>query len=422
MGSPYTQSHRAVRKQDAQRPCARYDACLTWSPRVLVAIHRLRRVLILVLMLGLGYEVYKTYTQPRLFDGLKRIQTNYSISNRYKLTAAYDYRDSELAMRISQLRSNETESLQEEVLALEGTTKIVQSMTLVANLADFAFLPVISPLRSRIAIIFSTTAICLLGGIAMSFLFDGKDKRLRIIQKIEETMGLPLLGIIPLVSRVSCEQPAAMSPTQRNVQILNQPQSQFADAFHSLRTSLLSVTVRRPPKLILFTSAMPEEGKTTAVVNLACVLAQGGANVLLLDADLRRPAIHLRFDLSGERGLTTVLAGASTFEQAMHPVAEVPNLDVLPSGPIPPFPAELLSSEPMNSLLEGLGRRYSYVIIDSPPILSVPDGMVISRMVDTVVLVIRHSKSGQSAMRQSRDLIIRSGMTIAGILLNAIEK
>jgi polysaccharide biosynthesis transport protein len=189
----------------------------------------------------------------------------------------------------------------------------------------------------------------------------------------------------------------------------------------SLRTSLLLATTGRPPKYILFTSATPSEGKTTTASNLACILSQADARVLLLDADLRRPSIHHRFGLPGKVGLTTVLAGAATVDQVIQRVPELPNLDILPCGPVPPFPTEMLSSDTMRTLLERLGEEYTYVVIDSPPILSVTDGIILSRFADAVVLVVRHGKSNRNVMRRTRDLLVRSGAPTAGLVLNAVD-
>jgi succinoglycan biosynthesis transport protein ExoP len=180
-------------------------------------------------------------------------------------------------------------------------------------------------------------------------------------------------------------------------------------------------TAGHPPKFILFTSATPSEGKTTTASNLACILAQGDSKVLLIDADLRRPNIHHRFGLNGKIGLTTVLTGATRLEDAVQRISEVPNLDILPSGPVPPFPTEMLSSEVMSQLLARCGVLYTHVIIDSPPILSVTDGVILARDVDAVVLVVRHGKSSKHVVRRARDLLIRSGSVPTGIVLNAVD-
>ncbi len=203
--------------------------------------------------------------------------------------------------------------------------------------------------------------------------------------------------------------------------MLNQPKSQFVEAIRSLRTSLLLSTAGHPPKFILFTSATPSEGKTTTAGNLACILAQGEARVLLIDADLRRPSIHHRFGLTGKLGLTTVLAGTSPIEDAIQGVPELPRLHILPSGPVPPFPSEMLGSDPMRVLLDRLGKQYDYIVIDSPPILSVTDGIILSRFSDAVVLVVRHGRGNRNVMRRSRDLLLRAGAPTAGLVLNAVD-
>jgi len=286
---------------------------------------------------------------------------------------------------------------------------------------DKALPPVDPTMRSAKVILATSTFFFLLGGIVVAFIIESLDTGLHNVQEIEAVMEMPSLAIIPKAKRASPEQMAAMSAVQRNIAVLTQPKSQFTESFRSLRTSLLLATAGRPPKFILFTSATPSEGKTTIASNLACILAQGEMRVLLIDADLRRPNVHHRFGLTGKLGLTTVLAGASTFDEAVQHLVELPNLDILPSGPVPPFPTEMLSSEAMLTLLEKLGQQYSHIVIDSPPILSVTDAAILGRVVDAVVLVIRHGKSSKNVMRRARDLMIRSGAPVAGLVLNAVD-
>jgi len=286
---------------------------------------------------------------------------------------------------------------------------------------DRALPPADPTLRPKATIILTTALFFLLGGVVIAFILESLDSGLHNIQEIEEIMMMPSLAIVPKAKRTSSEQVAAMSTVQRNVNVLTQPKSQFTEAFRSLRTSLLLSTAGHPPKFILFTSATPSEGKTTTASNLACILAQGAVRVLLIDADLRRPNVHHRFGLTGKLGLTTVLAGTSTLEEALQRVPEMPNLDILPSGPVPPFPSEMLSSESMRTLLQRLGEQYSHIVIDSPPILSVTDGVILGRVVDAVVLVIRHGKSNKNIMRRARDLLARSGAPVAGLVLNAVD-
>jgi capsular exopolysaccharide synthesis family protein len=286
---------------------------------------------------------------------------------------------------------------------------------------DKAVPPVDPTMEPPGKIIFTTALFFLLGGIVVAFVVESLDTGLHNIQEIERVMEMPSLAVIPRSKRPSPEQTAAMSAVQRNINVLTQPKSQFTESFRSLQTSLLLATAGQPPKFLLFTSATPSEGKTTAASNLACILAQGDARVMLIDADLRRPTIHHRFGVTGKIGLTTVLAGTSSFEQAMQHLPELPNLDILPSGPVPPFPTELLSSDAMRELLAKLGKLYTYVVIDSPPILSVTDAAILGRMVDAVVLVVRHGKSSKNVMRRARDLLVRSGAPVAGLVLNAVD-
>jgi capsular exopolysaccharide synthesis family protein len=335
---------------------------------------------------------------------------------------AYQQGDDLVRYTLLQREYEQNRSLYEGLEQRLETAKIEAGLdALEVDAVDKAAAPVNPTLRPAATIILTTTLFFLLGGIVIAFILESLDSGLHNIQEIEEIMMMPSLAIVPKAKRTSSEQVAAMSTVQRNVNVLTQPKSQFTEAFRSLRTSLLLSTAGHPPKFILFTSATPSEGKTTTASNLACILAQGAVRVLLIDADLRRPNVHHRFGLTGKLGLTTVLAGTSTLEEALQRVPEMPNLDILPSGPVPPFPSEMLSSESMRTLLERLGGQYSHIVIDSPPILSVTDGVILGRVVDAVVLVIRHGKSNKNIMRRARDLLARSGAPVAGLVLNAVD-
>jgi succinoglycan biosynthesis transport protein ExoP len=337
-------------------------------------------------------------------------------------TDAYKLRDDlvEYTLRKREFEANRTlyDSLRER-LRTAGVQAGLESLEI--DVVDQALPPASPLLRPQSTIILSTLIFSLLGGIIVAFVMESLDTGMRSIAEIESITELPSLAIVPRGRRTSAEQASTLTTAQRNIGVLTQPKSQFAEAFRSLRTSLLLSTTGHPPKVIVLTSATPSEGKTTAASNLAAILAQRDTRVLLIDGDLRRPNIHHRFGMTGKVGLTTVLTGATTLDETVQVVPEIPNLDILPSGPIPPFPAEMLSSEAMGSLLMRCREIYSYIVIDSPPILSVTDGVVLARQADAVVLVVRHGKSSKHVVRRARDLLLRSGAPITGIVLNAVD-
>jgi polysaccharide biosynthesis transport protein len=337
-------------------------------------------------------------------------------------TDAYKLRDQlvEYTLRQREYEANRTlyDSLQQRL-----RTASVQSglESLEVDVVDQALPPAEPVLRPQSTVIITALVFAMLAGIVVAFLMESLDTGLRSIAEIESITELPSLAIIPRARRSSVDQAATLSTAQRNIGILTQPKSQFAEAFRSLRTSLLLSNTGHPPKYIVLTSATPSEGKTTAASNLAAILAQRDTRVLLIDGDLRRPNVHHRFGLNGKIGLTTVLTGATKLEETVQRVPEIPNLDILPSGPVPPFPTEMLSSAAMETILKRCGELYDYIVIDSPPILSVTDGVILARQADAVVLVVRHGKSSKHVVRRARDLLLRSGAAITGIVLNAVD-
>ena len=281
--------------------------------------------------------------------------------------------------------------------------------------------PAIAPsLRSRSTMVIIDAVVMLVVGLIIAFILDSLDTGLRSVAEIEAVSGLPSLALIPRTRRNASDH-SKLSAAMRNLGVLTTPKSQFAEAFRALRTSLLLSVAGGEPHIILLTSATPSEGKTTVSTNLACVLAQRGVRVLLIDADLRRPTVHHRLGLNGKIGLTSVLTGSVTLEQAVQRVPEVPMLDVLVSGPVPPFPTEMLGSETMRQLLVKCRGIYTHIVLDSPPLLSVTDSVVLARDADAIVLILRHGKSSKHALRRARDLLVRSGARVTGLAVNAVD-
>ncbi|HEU4635242.1 MAG TPA: polysaccharide biosynthesis tyrosine autokinase [Edaphobacter sp.] len=333
---------------------------------------------------------------------------------------AYKLRDDLVEYTIRQREFESDRNLYEGLLQRLRTAGVEAGLeSLEIDVVDPALLPASPILKRKTSVVLTYFVLGLIAGIMMAFLLESLDTGLQNVAEVEALLELPSLAIIPRFKRGT--DTAGQSAAARNIISLSQSKSQFAEAFRSLRTALLLSSAGHPPKAILLTSATPSEGKTTASVNLATVLAQGNARVLIIDADLRRPTVHEQFSLSARVGLSSVLTGSVTFEKAIQQIAEVPNLDILVSGPMPPFPTELLSSDMMRQLLEMAREKYTHVVIDSPPVLSVTDAVILAREANAVVLVIRQGKSSKHIVRRARDLLARSGAPISGILLNAVD-
>jgi polysaccharide biosynthesis transport protein len=197
--------------------------------------------------------------------------------------------------------------------------------------------------------------------------------------------------------------------------------SPIAEAYRHLRTSLLLSSAGSPPKTILITSSQPSEGKTTTAINSAFMLSQTGAEVLIIDCDLRRPRLHSNFNLSNTRGLTNYLSGELPLEDVLQMYDKAPNLKLLTSGPIPPNPAELLGSDKMRELLASLSERFAHIIVDSPPVISFTDASIISTFVDGVILVVHGGRSSRAVVRRARQHLADVGARIFGVVLNNVK-
>jgi capsular exopolysaccharide synthesis family protein len=196
--------------------------------------------------------------------------------------------------------------------------------------------------------------------------------------------------------------------------------SALGEAFRGLRTSVLLSTAARPPRLLLMTSAQPAEGKTTVATNLAISCAQLNQPVLLIDADLRRPTIHKSFRIPLAPGLVNCLTGQCDWPGVVQSTS-VNGLDVIPCGPVPPNPAELLSCDRMKAVLQEAAAGYAMVIVDSPPLLNVADSRMLSVFVDGVVLIVRGHVTPRELVQRAQAQIGDAGGNIIGVVLNRVD-
>ena len=267
----------------------------------------------------------------------------------------------------------------------------------------------------------------LTSGVLCAFLLETLDNTVRTTEQAQVISGLPSLGMIPLGSKLvgegSSQRKLTIASSKEAVELITQvrPQSQMAESYRALRTSLLLSSLGAPPKVIMVTSALPQEGKTTTSMNCAVVLVQKGVKVLLVDADLRRPSIHKTLGMGPRSGLSNVLTGSTTLQQAITRSPVLPNLYVLPAGTPPPNPAELLASTNMRDVLAELREQFDHIVIDTPPTLSVTDAVVLSPRVDAVVLVIRSNHTTKQALRRARDILMQVNAKVSGVLLNAVD-
>jgi polysaccharide biosynthesis transport protein len=283
----------------------------------------------------------------------------------------------------------------------------------------------IGPNRNRNIIV--AFLISLATGIGLAFLFDYLDDSIKSSDDVGRHLGLPTLALIPHHSAVK-KQKRSTALATRNGSLtstalisLEDNRSAIAEAYRHLRTSLLFSSAGKPPQTILVTSSQPSEGKTTTAINTAITLAQSGADVVIIDCDLRRPRLHSHFDLENTTGLTNYLSGDRNPENLLKPYPGLPNLKVVTSGPIPPNPAELLSSNEMKNLLQFLKGNFKHVIVDSPPAISFTDAAILSTLVDGVVLVAMSGKSSIHLMRRFKQRLSTIGARIYGVVLNGIK-
>jgi capsular exopolysaccharide synthesis family protein len=311
------------------------------------------------------------------------------------------------------------------------------------RIIDLARANPVGPRRGRA--IFIGLVLSLAAGVGLALLLEYLDNTVKSVEDVARAAQLPTLALIPSmdadakrlvggkkkgrqreIASGAADSDAVggllargMQPQGDNLAALG-TLSSVVESYRMLRTSVLLSTAGAPPKTILITSSQPGEGKTTTAVNTAISLSQLGASVLLVDADLRRPAVHKAFKIPHTRGITNYLSSHTPLDDLIVKLP-VPNLSVLPCGPIPPNPAELISSDRMKELLHELSRKFDHILIDSPPLVSVTDPVILSTMVDGTILVIQAGKSAQELVRRARRDLTVAGARLIGVVLNNVN-
>jgi succinoglycan biosynthesis transport protein ExoP len=269
------------------------------------------------------------------------------------------------------------------------------------------------PQKARVMNIALVLGLMLGGGLA--FLRDWLDQTLRSAEEISAVLGMPVLGVVPSMSR-------KQSVVVRGQKVNLDSNSIVAEAYRTIRTAVFFGAPKDDAKTLLVTSPGPSDGKTTLASNLAITMAQAGQKTLILDADFRKPMQHVIFETNHQdKGLTSLLAGTTTLEESIQ-VTKIEGLELLPCGPYVPNPSEILNSKTFARTLEQLSNKYDRIIIDSPPVIPVTDAQILAAISDMILLVLRAEKSTRKVSQQARDGLLGVGGRILGVVVNDISR
>jgi polysaccharide biosynthesis transport protein len=256
-------------------------------------------------------------------------------------------------------------------------------------------------------------------GIGLAFLIEAIDNTLKSPSDVESFLGVPVLGLIPVIG----DKEDKLSPEkvrERDLGIHLDPKSLAAECCRSIRTSILFMSPDNPPRTLVVTSPSPQEGKTTTTTNLAVAMAEAGGRVLVIDTDMRRPRLHRSFGVPNQTGISTVIVGNSTLDEVIKRT-EVPNLDVLPCGPVPPNPSELLHTARFAEIIKECASRYDRVLLDSPPTSAVTDPAVLGNLCDGVILIVKGGQTTRDSAALARRQLHAAKAKLLGVIINEID-
>lgn len=324
-------------------------------------------------------------------------------------TAAQQTRAARLQSELTQLRESYTSLLRsyENIRLAEAQSTNNILVVEPAKVPDTPIRPLI--LQNTLL----AAVIGLLVAVGLVFLREYVDDTIRTPEQVSEVIGLPVVGTIARINANSARDTLAPFAAR-------EPRSPVTEAYRALRTSIQFAGIDQPIRTLLVTSPSPGEGKTTTAVNLAVVMAQAGLRVLLIDCDLRRPAIHKMFERSNQVGLTdAMLQESSRWSGVPHPTS-VNSLMILTSGSLPPNPSELLGSERMARFLNSFRSSFDVLILDGPPLLAVTDASILSRLTDGVLIVVETGKTRLGAASHAKEQLSQTGARLLGVIMNKI--
>ncbi len=260
-------------------------------------------------------------------------------------------------------------------------------------------------------------------GIAIALLLEVADSTIKSQEDLERLVDVPFLGMLPLIA-IDGDKGSARGELQvireRDLFLLKNPHSAVAECARFIRTNLMFMSPDRPLRTLVVTSPSPQEGKSTTAVTTAITMAQAGSRTLIVDTDMRKPRLHRVFGIDGDLGISTVLLGETTIEQAVQRT-EVPNLDILACGARPPNPSEILLSEKFRALVVELSKRYDRVIFDAPPLGPVTDPAILGTLVDGVVVVVKCQKTSKQSVKHAVRALKDANARLFGVILNDVD-